>query len=93
MVAIGVAAALVALAGRSLLDGPPLHHAVETTRLLQAFDLDGNGLLDAAELDGRDPPGQSWADHDLDDDGAISARELEIAMDELDPRWLLRIPD
>ncbi len=73
--------------------GPPLHHPAQTARLMAALDANGSGALEAAELDGTDPPGQSWHDEDLDGDGKIEPRELEIAMDEQDPRWLLRMPE
>lgn len=89
---LALAVGLLALAALTLRAGPQLHHPVETMRLLRAFDADGSGALEPAELEGRDPPGQSWHTHDRNGDDQLDARELEIAMDELDPRWLLRIP-
>jgi hypothetical protein len=92
LLVLAVAAGFSGLAGLTLRAGPPLHHPVETMRLLRALDADGSGALEPAELEGRDPPGQSWHTHDQNGDQTIDARELEIAMDELDPRWLLRMP-
>lgn len=91
--ALGIALLASGWAAWRLAAGPPLHHPVQTGRLLAAYDLDGSGLLEAAELEGRDPPGWSWTTHDLDGDARLDPRELELAMEELDPRWLLRIPD
>jgi hypothetical protein len=59
--------------------------------MLAALDADGSGWLEAHELDGRDPPGRSWREHDLDQDGRLGPRELEIALETLDPRWLLPV--
>jgi hypothetical protein len=92
LLVLALAGGLVALAVVTVRAGPQLHHPVETMRLLRAFDADGSGALEAGELDGRDPPGQSWHTHDRNGDDRLDARELEIAMDELDPRWLLRMP-
>jgi len=89
---LALAGGLVALAALTQRAGPQLHHPVETMRLLRAFDADSSGALEPVELEGRDPPGQSWHTHDRNGDQTIDARELEIAMDELDPRWLLQMP-
>ncbi len=90
-VALAAAAALLGVAGWLLLSGPAPRHSVPTAHVFTALDTDGSGALDAQELDGRDPPGQSWTVHDLNADGRLEARELEVAMEELDPRWLLRL--
>ena len=87
-----LAGAVVVSALARLGDGPPPRSDV-TAGVLAALDHDGSGALEPAELDGRDAPGTSWHAHDLDADGRLDARELEIALEELDPRWLLRMPD
>jgi hypothetical protein len=91
LVALGIAG--TALAVTRLVQGPAPRHPVPSYRLLQTLDADGSGFLEPRELDGRDPPGQVWSAHDLDGDGRLDVRELEIAMDALDPRWLLRLPE
>jgi len=89
-VVVVLAAALTVSALLRLREGPRAHHPSD---VLLALDRDGSGALEPAELDGRDAPGTSWRAHDLDDDGRLDARELEIALEVLDPRWLLRMPD
>lgn len=92
VLALALAGSMAAWAGFLLHRGPAARHPLPSARLLAAFDLDGSGFLEADELDGRDPPGQSWTLHDLDGDGRLDVRELEVAAESLDPRWLLQTP-
>ena len=93
LVAVALTLALLGYAGVTLARGPQPRHPVQAARTLAALDTDASGALEAPELDGRDPPGRSWHEHDLDADGRLDAREVEIAMEVLDPRWLLPIAD
>jgi hypothetical protein len=88
-VTLALALALAASAGVRLLEGPLPRHPVATGRLMAALDVDGDQRLSGPELAGREPPGAPWTRHDLDGDGAINLRELEVAMEDVDPRWLL----
>lgn len=88
-VALLVAGGLAAYAVLLLVRGPVPRHPEQIARLLATLDVDGSGALEAPELDGRDPPGHSWHVHDLDGDGRLDPREIEIALEDLDPRWLL----
>ncbi len=90
--ALTLAAVALAMAAARLSSPAPLHHPGPTLTLLHALDRDGNGLLNADELEGREPPGQPWPRLDLDGSGSLDARELEVAMTSLDPTWLLRAP-
>ena len=69
---------------------PPLHPQ-PTAHLMASLDHDGDGVLTAPELEGRTPPGKPWTLHDLDQDGQISPRELEILVEEVDPVWLIEL--
>lgn len=93
VLALSIAGGILSYTGTLLLRGPPARHPVQVARMMAALDVDGSGALEAPELEGRDPPGESWHLHDLDADGRLGPREIEVALDELDPRWLLRLPD
>ncbi|MCP4806135.1 MAG: hypothetical protein GY913_05055 [Proteobacteria bacterium] len=69
----------------------PPRHPVQAERLMQVLDLDGDGVLTAPEFEGRMPPEAPWTLHDLDQDGSIGLRELEILVEELDPVWLIEL--
>ena len=90
--AVVLGAVALAVGAQRLRVGPGLHHPVETLRVFATLDLNASGTLEPAELQGRDPPGSDWHLHDLDEDGLLDPRELEVALEDLDPRWLLREP-
>lgn len=69
----------------------PPRHPVQAERLMASLDDDGDGVLTAPELEGTTPPEASWTLHDLDEDGQLDARELEILVEELDPIWLIEL--
>lgn len=89
---LSFAVLLSAAAVLLLFAGPGPRHPLQAQRMLEQLDHDGSGYLEAEELEGRDPPGYSWRLHDLDHDGRLEAREIEILVEELDPLWVIRVP-
>lgn len=80
------------LAVMLLLAGSGPRHPLQAQRMMAQLDANQSGWLEADELDGRDPPGFSWRLHDLNHDGRLEARELEVLVEELDPLWVIRMP-
>lgn len=86
-----LAVALTAWAAWVFLRPMPPRHPLQAARLMASLDRDGDGVLTASELEGTTPPDAPWTLHDLDADGRLDARELEILVEELDPVWLIEL--